>query len=103
LCFGKKISYTESAATRRRTNRHEPGQWPRTLPQKSVNGNSKREVNCTGQPAISIPGGFSSNGLPIGVQLIGRMGGDNCVLELAEKIEELNPWQQHYKKLSGEK
>jgi amidase len=41
--------------------------------------------NLTGQPAISVPGA-QSGGLPIGVQLIGRMGSDALLLQLAQEL-----------------
>jgi amidase len=49
-------------------------------------------ANATGQPAISVPGGMSGGGLPIGVQLIGRFGEDATVLALAAQIEAAKPW-----------
>jgi amidase len=51
--------------------------------------------NVTGQPAISIPGGFSSNGLPIGIQLIGRPADEATILALAAEIEAAHPWHPH--------
>lgn len=43
--------------------------------------------NLTGQPAISVPGA-SAGGLPIGIQLIGRNGGDATLLALAQELME---------------
>lgn len=48
--------------------------------------------NLTGQPAASIPCGFSKEGLPIGLQIIGRRGEDIKVLRAAATFESLNPW-----------
>jgi amidase len=48
--------------------------------------------NHTGQPAASIPAGFSDDGLPIGVQLVGRAGDEPTLLSLAAKIEAERPW-----------
>ena len=45
-------------------------------------------ANLTGMPTISIPCGFSSNGLPIGMQLIGRRGDDRAVLQAAFWFEQ---------------
>lgn len=53
-------------------------------------------INCTGQPAISLPGGRSEQGLPIGVQLIGRMGDDQGVLAVAAQLEGAQPWRETY-------
>jgi aspartyl-tRNA(Asn)/glutamyl-tRNA(Gln) amidotransferase subunit A len=43
--------------------------------------------NMTGQPAASVPIGFTSGGLPVGVQIIGRMGDEAIVLRAAAAIE----------------
>jgi amidase len=49
-------------------------------------------ANVTGQPALSVPAGRSSEGLPIGAQLIGRFGDDATLLALAAAIEAVRPW-----------
>lgn len=49
-------------------------------------------ANCTGQPAISLPLATHSNGLPIGVQLVGPPRGDRVVLALAAQLEAASPW-----------
>ncbi|TAN10399.1 MAG: amidase [Rhizobiaceae bacterium] len=43
--------------------------------------------NLTGHPAISLPCGLTSSGLPVGLQLVGRWYEDDVVLDLAEKLE----------------
>lgn len=48
--------------------------------------------NMTGQPAISIPAGFTSSGLPVGMQLIGHRFSDALVLGVAAAYERLRPW-----------
>ncbi|MBS0613110.1 MAG: amidase [Proteobacteria bacterium] len=48
--------------------------------------------NMTGQPAISLPLGQSSNGLPIGIQVAGRFGDEATVLKLAAQLEQAMPW-----------
>lgn len=53
-------------------------------------------TNCTGQPAISLPGGHTEQGLPIGVQLIGRNGDDAGVLHVAQQLESARPWRDTY-------
>lgn len=42
--------------------------------------------NVTGQPAVSLPAGRSSCGVPIGVQLVGKPGGDRALLALAAEL-----------------
>jgi amidase len=49
-------------------------------------------ANVTGQPAISVPAGRSSGGLPIGAQLVGRFGEDAALLALAAELETDAPW-----------
>ena len=48
--------------------------------------------NTTGQPAISLPLGRSSGGLPIGVQFVGRFGAEDTLLKLAGQLEIAKPW-----------
>ena len=49
--------------------------------------------NMSGQPALSIPLGLSSAGIPIGVQAVGRYGDEATVLALAAVLEQVVPWQ----------
>ncbi len=48
--------------------------------------------NATGDPAISLPMGMSSKGLPIGVQLSAAQGYDRRLLEVAFELEEAQPF-----------
>jgi amidase len=48
--------------------------------------------NVSGQPAASIPAGFTDNGLPLSVQLIGRPHDETTLLSLAAQIEAERPW-----------
>ena len=48
--------------------------------------------NVTGQPAASIPAGFDPNGLPIGVQIVGRHCSEEILLQLSAQIEAASPW-----------
>jgi amidase len=45
------------------------------------------EWNLTGQPAISIPGGMTDDGLPIGVMIVGRAGDEATLIGLAAQLE----------------
>ena len=44
-------------------------------------------ITVTGQPAISVPSGFTDDGLPVGLQLVGRPQDDLGVLQLAHAFE----------------
>ncbi len=50
--------------------------------------------NLTGQPAATVPCGFDSDGLPIGLQIVGRWHADATVLRAAAAFEEMAPWAQ---------
>ena len=43
--------------------------------------------NLSGQPALSLPCGFDTDGLPIGLQIIGPWGADDLIMELAQRFE----------------
>jgi Asp-tRNA(Asn)/Glu-tRNA(Gln) amidotransferase A subunit family amidase len=49
-------------------------------------------INFTGNPAASIPCGFSKDGLPIGMQIIGRRLDDDVVLRASRAFECAAPW-----------
>lgn len=51
-------------------------------------------VNLAGVPAISIPCGFSSQGLPIGLQIIGKPFDEAGLLQLAYAYEQSTPWHK---------
>jgi amidase len=50
--------------------------------------------NSTGQPAASVPAGFTSEGLPLAVQLVGRPDDEATLLSLAAQLEAERPWAQ---------
>jgi Asp-tRNA(Asn)/Glu-tRNA(Gln) amidotransferase A subunit family amidase len=45
------------------------------------------QFNLTGQPAVTVPCGFTAGGLPIGLQIVGRPGADEDVLRAAAAFE----------------
>ena len=48
--------------------------------------------NVLGQPAVSVPCGFSRNGLPVGLQLVGRPFEEATLLRLAHAYEQQAGW-----------
>jgi Asp-tRNA(Asn)/Glu-tRNA(Gln) amidotransferase A subunit family amidase len=58
-------------------------------------------INFTGHPAISVPAGLTPEGLPVGLQIIGRRHADESVLSLASRFEQARPWFQNYPGLSS--
>lgn len=57
--------------------------------------------NFSGLPAISLPLGWSSEGIPIGVQLVGRYGDEATVLAASAQLEQAMPWKNKRPPVSG--
>jgi aspartyl-tRNA(Asn)/glutamyl-tRNA(Gln) amidotransferase subunit A len=51
--------------------------------------------NMTGQPAATVPCGFTKAGLPIGLQIVGRRYDDVTVLRASAAFEAAHPWASH--------
>jgi Asp-tRNA(Asn)/Glu-tRNA(Gln) amidotransferase A subunit family amidase len=54
--------------------------------------------NLTNGPAASLPAGFDSAGMPVGVQIGGRVGADELLFSVSAQIESAAPWRQHWPK-----
>jgi len=77
-----------------------PNEGPRTIAGRPTPAMFDRlpftfPFNLTGQPAASVPCGFTSEGLPIGLQIVGRWHADATVLRAAACLEAAQPWRQH--------
>ncbi|MEE4024938.1 amidase family protein [Gordonia sp. PKS22-38] len=57
-------------------------------------------ANLTGRPAISVPMHWTAEGLPLGVQFVGRLGADGDLLALAAQLEQAAPWAHRYSDIS---
>ena len=54
------------------------------------------QFNMTGQPAATVPAGFTKDGLPIGLQIVGRHLDDALVLRAAAAYEAAAPWKDKW-------
>jgi aspartyl-tRNA(Asn)/glutamyl-tRNA(Gln) amidotransferase subunit A len=54
------------------------------------------QFNLTGQPAATVPAGFTTDGLPIGLQIVGRHLDDATVLRAAAAYEAAAPWKDKW-------
>ncbi len=55
-----------------------------------------RPANFTGLPAISIPCGFTRDGLPVGLQIIGRAFDEATILGIAQHYEQAHDWRSQH-------
>jgi aspartyl-tRNA(Asn)/glutamyl-tRNA(Gln) amidotransferase subunit A len=51
--------------------------------------------NLSHNPAATVPAGFSREGLPVGLQIVGRRFADMTVLQAAAAFERIRPWAKH--------
>lgn len=56
--------------------------------------------NFTGNPAASVPCGLTADGLPVGLQVVGRRHADRAVLAASAALEDVAPWGHTYPGLS---
>ena len=70
-----------------------------TWPEQEVMTRNLRIFDMNGLPAISVPGGFSRDGLPIGLQFAGRPFEDSLVLQAAHAYQQQTDWHQRVPEL----
>jgi len=71
---------------------HEPDGWQRATLAPLDWTPFTFPFNLTGQPAATLPCGFDKNGLPVGLQIVGRWRDDSTVLRAAAAFESAMPW-----------
>jgi amidase len=64
-------------------------------------GGLKMSITLTGLPAISVPCGFTPEGLPVGLQIVGRHNADFEVLQLAHAFEQATRFGERRPPLAG--
>ena len=79
---------------RRRSTRRRRTRWTTFTPLGRASRRSRAIFNVTGQPAISLPLFEGEDGLPLGVQLVGRPPGEGALLALAAQLEAARPWAE---------
>ncbi|MDQ2049094.1 amidase [Natronolimnohabitans sp. A-GB9] len=57
--------------------------------------------NLTGHPVASVPAGLTDDGLPVGLQVVGRRYAESDVLAVAAALERARPWSRHYRDIDG--
>ena len=62
------------------------------IPARLASTRLVRGINVLGLPAISLPCGYAKNGLPVGVQIVGRPFAEAQVLAFAQAYEQATQW-----------
>ena len=62
------------------------------FPEQYWNGAFTLPINAIGHPAATAPAGFSTDGLPIGLHIVGRWGDEETVLAASAAFERARPW-----------
>src|SRR5260370_40011200 len=79
------------------------GEAPRITDYRSVSFWQKPSVltawNVTGQPVLALPNGFGKNGLPLGMQIVGRPFGEPAVLRVGHAYERATEWHTRHPQL----
>ena len=72
------------------------GEAPRLSDYRSVSFWQKPSLltawNVTGQPVLALPNGFGRNGLPLGMQILGRPFGESAILKIGHAYERATGW-----------
>jgi Asp-tRNA(Asn)/Glu-tRNA(Gln) amidotransferase A subunit family amidase len=69
---------------------------------ESLTHSLTRAISLTGLPSLSLPCGFASGGLPVGLQLTGRAWEESTVLRLGHCYEQASGWYRHRAPMNAE-
>lgn len=58
------------------------------------------QFSQTGQPAIAVPCSIDDDGLPVGIQLVGRPADEATLIRVASQLEQANPWSHRHPALA---
>jgi aspartyl-tRNA(Asn)/glutamyl-tRNA(Gln) amidotransferase subunit A len=79
------------------------GEAPRLADYRSVSFWQKASLltawNVTGQPVLALPNGFGGNGLPLGMQIVGRPFGESTILRIGHAYERATEWHTRHPRL----
>lgn len=75
--------------------RLQPAHWPQHPWDWMSWAEFSYPFNLSQNPAASVPCGFTAEGLPVGLQIVGRRFDDLGVLQMAAAFETVRPWTQH--------
>jgi aspartyl-tRNA(Asn)/glutamyl-tRNA(Gln) amidotransferase subunit A len=81
------------------------GEAPRLADYRSVSFWQKPSLltawNVTGQPVLALPNGFGRNGLPLGMQIVGRPFEESTILRVGHAYERATEWHTRRPRLVG--
>jgi aspartyl-tRNA(Asn)/glutamyl-tRNA(Gln) amidotransferase subunit A len=79
------------------------GEAPRIADYRSISFWQKPSLltawNVTGQPVLQLPNGFGRNGLPLGMQFVGRPFGETTILRVGHAYERATEWHTRHPQL----
>jgi len=58
-------------------------------------------INFTGHPAATVPAGLAENGMPVGMQIVGRRYADADVIAASAEFERMRPWMDTYRRAAA--
>ena len=64
-----------------------------------INTGNTVAFNLTGSPALSVPCGFSSEGLPLGLQVVGRAWDEATLLQIGAAYQQATSWHREHPQL----